>query len=127
MEKYELGLKKKSFSLFFNGGEIWCEHLDSLYSEKELLIQKFNQDLVQIRRPSTSSFIVINLDESEVDNEVLELIIHSFVTLQKPLRKVVFVGLNTKMKSYIKNKNKATSFTMTCINDYEKAKEWLIS
>ena len=127
MEKYELGLNKKSFSLFFNGGEIWCEHLDSLYNEKELLKQKFNQDLIQISRPSTSSFIVIDLDESEVDHEILELIIDSFVTLQKPLRKVVFVGLNFKMKSYITKRNKATSFTMTCINDYEKAKEWLIS
>ncbi len=30
IEKIELGLKKKSFSMFFNGGEIWFEHLDSL-------------------------------------------------------------------------------------------------
>ncbi len=126
MEKYELGLNKKSFSLFFNGGEIWCEHLDSMYKEKELLKQKFNQDLVQISRPSTSSFIVIDLDESEVDTEILELIINSFVMLKKPLRKVVFVGLNARMKSYINKRNKNTSFTMTCIDDFEKAKEWLV-
>jgi len=36
MEKYKLGLKKKSFSLSYNGGEIWCEHLDSLYDQTEL-------------------------------------------------------------------------------------------
>lgn len=126
MEKYELGLNKKSFSVFFNGGEIWCEHLDSIYKEKELLKQKFNQDLVQISRPSTSSFIVIDLDESEVDTEILELIIDSFVMLKKPLRKVVFVGLNARMKRYINKRNKDTSFTMTCIDDLEKAKEWLV-
>ncbi|BCN30822.1 hypothetical protein [Anaeromicropila herbilytica] len=126
MEKYELGLNKQSFSLYYNGGEIWAEHLDSLYNKKELLIQKFNQDLIQISRPSTSSFIAINLDESDVDREILELIIHSFVMLKKQLQKVVFVGLNSKMKSYVKMKNKNTSFTMTCIDDFEKAKEWLL-
>jgi len=126
MEKYELGLKKKSFPLFFNGGEIWCEHLDSLYNEKELLKQKFNQDLVQISRPSTSSFVAVNLDESVVDKEILELIINSFVMLKKPLCKVVFVGLNSKMKRYIKKKNINTSFAMDCIDDFEKAKEWLV-
>lgn len=126
MEKYELGLNKKSFSLFYNGGEIWCENLDSLYNEKELLKQKFNQDLVQISRPSTSSYIAVALAESDVDIEILDLIVNNFVLLKKPLRKVVFVGLNTKMKNYIKKRNIDTSFVMFCIDDYEKAKEWLV-
>lgn len=126
MEKYELGLNKKSFSLFFNGGEIWCEHLDSLYNEKELLLKKFNQDLIQISKPSASSFIAVNLDQSDVDKEILEHIINSFIRLEKPLRKVVFVGLTSKMRSYIKKKNMDTSFIMNCIDDFEKAKEWLI-
>ena len=125
MEKYELGLNKKSFSIYYHGGEIWCEHLDSLYGEKELLLQKFRQDLIVIARPSTSSFIVVNLDESDVDKEMIEFIMNSFITLKKSLRKIVFVGLNSKMKSYIKKKNLETSFVVTCIDDYEKAKEWL--
>ena len=127
MKKYELGLNKKSFSLFYNGGEIWCEHLDSLYNEKDLLKQKFLQDLIQISRPSMSSFIAVDLDESEVDTEILELIINSFIMLKKPLCKVVFVGLNSKMKRYIKKKNADTSFFMICMDDYEKAKEWLVA
>lgn len=127
MEKYEIGLAKKSFSLYYNGGEIWCEHLDSLYSEKEMLKQKFLQDLVTISRPSTSSFIAVALEESEIDQEILDLIMDSFVALQKPLRRVVFVGMNSKMKSYIKKKTKDISFSITCIDDFEKAKEWLIA
>lgn len=125
MEKYELGLNKKSFSLFFNGGEIWCEHLDSLYNKKELLIQKFDQDLVQISRPSMTSFIAVNLDETDVDREILDHILNCFALLKKPLRKVVFVGLNFKMKNYIKKRNIGNSFTMACIDDFEKAKQWL--
>ncbi len=126
MEKQELGLKKKSFQLPYHGGEIWCEHLDSLCSEKDLLKQKFEQDLVSISRPSTSSFIAVALDETDVDQEILELIVNRFVLLNKPLRKVVFVGLNTKQKKYIKKKSTETAFAMTCIDDFEKAKEWLV-
>lgn len=126
MDKYELGLNKKSFSLFYKGGEIWCEHLDSLYSEKELLIQKFNQDFVQISRPSTSSFIVIDLDQTDVDSGIIDHIINSFIMMKKPLRKVVFVGLSSRMKGYIRKKNRGTLFMMTCIDDFEKAKEWLV-
>lgn len=32
---------KKSFSLLYNGGDIRCEHLDSLYDKRELLLEKF--------------------------------------------------------------------------------------
>lgn len=126
MEKYVLGLNKKSFSLFYNGGEIWCEHLDSLYNQKELLKQKFNQDLLQINRPSTSSFIIVNVDETVIDKEILEFIIERLIRLDKPLCKVVFVGLTNKMKNHVRKKNKDTNFTMSCLDDYEKAKEWLI-
>jgi len=58
---------------------------------------------------------------------MLELIVDSFVLLKRPLRKVVFIGLDLKMKSYIKKKKTDVSFMMTCIDDLEKAKEWLIS
>lgn len=127
MEKYELGLNKKSFSLFYHSGEVWCEHLDSLYGERELLKQKFKRDLIEISRPSTSSFIAVVLDDSDVDKEVLDWIVDSFVMLNRPLRKVVFVGLDLKMKSYMKKKKVDSSFMMACIDDLEKAKEWLIS
>lgn len=127
MEKYEYGLNKKSFSLFYKGGEVWCEHLDSLYCEKELLKQKFKWDLIEISRPSTSSFIAVVLDDSDVDKEVLDWIVDRFIMLNKPLRKIVFVGLDLKMKSYMKKKKVDNSFMMACIDDLEKAKEWLIS
>ncbi len=127
MEKYEYGLNKKSFSLFYKGGEVWCEHLDSFYGEKELLKQKFKRDLIEISRPSTSSFIAVVLDDSDVDKEVLDWIVDRFIMLNKPLRKIVFVGLDLKMKSYMKKKKVDNSFMMACIEDLEKAKEWLFS
>lgn len=121
-----LGLKKKSFSMFFNGGEIWFEHLDSLYDQTELIKQKFTQDLLEIQRPSTSSFIAVILNESNINGEILDLIINEFLNLNKQLRKVVFIGLTMKMKRYVKKRSTHTNFLIICMDDLEKAKEWLV-
>lgn len=126
MEKYKLGLKKKSFSLSYNGGEIWCEHLDSLYDQTELLKQKFMEDLLQIQKPSSSSFIAVILNESDVDGEILDQIINEFSSLKRQLRKVVFIGLTMKLKRHVKKRIADTNFLMVCMDDLEKAKEWLV-
>ena len=124
MEKYEKGLNKKSFSIYYNGGEIWAEHLDSLEDKKSLVIEKFKEDLKIISRPSTSSYIIVNLDETVVTDDIIELILNSFINLGKPLKKVAFVGLSSKYKRYIKKKS--LPFVTACIDDYEKAIEWTI-
>ena len=121
-----LGLKKKSFSMFFNGGEIWFEHLDSLYDQTELIKQKFMQDLLVIQRPSTSSFVAVILNESNIDGEILDLIINEFSDLNKQLRKVVFIGLTMKMIRYVKKISAHTNFLIICMDDLEKAKKWLV-
>ena len=124
MEKYLLGLNKKSFSLPYNGGDIWCEHLDSLYDKRDLLLEKFKNDLIMIAKPSTSSFIAINLDETDVDKDLIDEIYHAFSSLNKSIRKVVFVGLEPEMKRYVKRLR--ANFVVTCLDDFEKAKEWLL-
>ncbi|WP_349673672.1 hypothetical protein [Lacrimispora sp.] len=126
MEKYKLGLKKKSFSLSYNGGEIWCEHLDSLCDQTELLKQKFMEDLLQIQKPSSSSFIAVVVNESDIDGEILDQIINEFSSLKRQLRKVVFIGLTMKLKRYVKKRSADTNFLMVCMDDLEKAKEWLV-
>ena len=124
MEKYMSGLNKKSFSLPYNGGDIWCEHLDSLYDKRDLLLEKFKNDLIMIAKPSTSSFIAINLDETDVDKDLIYEIYHAFSSLNKSIRKVVFVGLEPEMKRYVKRLR--ANFVVTCLDDFEKAKEWLL-
>lgn len=124
MEKYKKGLNKKSFSIYYNGGEIWAEHLDSLEDKKDLVIEKFKEDLKTISKPSTSSFIALNLDETVVTDDIIKLILDSFINLGKPLKKVAFVGLGSKYKRYIKKQS--LPFQAVCFDDYEKAKEWLV-
>ena len=75
---------------------------------------------------STSALIAVNLDETAVDKNTIQFILDSFITSKKQLRKVVFVGLNSKMKRYIKHQQSNINFTLQCIDDFEKAKIWLI-
>lgn len=38
------GVKKKTFILPYNGGEIWFEHLDGMYQYTELVREKLKKD-----------------------------------------------------------------------------------
>ncbi len=124
MKENNIGLKKKSFTINYKGGEIWIEHLDSI-QDPALLKEKFAQDLLQIKRPSTSSFIAINLDQSSVDAELLNDILASLCNMDKPIRKVVMVGLNKELKQLVRRRRYELSFVVNCMDDFEKAKEWL--
>ena len=39
------GVKKKSFVLPFNGGEIWFEHLDGMYQYTEPVLEKLKKEV----------------------------------------------------------------------------------
>lgn len=126
MEKYELGINKNSFSLYFGGGEIWCEHLDSLCDRKDLFFEKFDNDLKTIKRPSASSYLAVILNETDVDREMIDYLLDTFISLDKPLKKIAFIGLDNKWNKYINKKNKGTYILMKSISDLEEAKNWLI-
>lgn len=126
-DKINAGLRKKSFSLPYNNGMIWCEHLDSLVDRKDAVIKKFDQDVLRLQRPSESSLVIVNLDETFVDEELLSHIIDAFVNMPKQLRKIAFIGLTGKQRLHIAYQNRNVPFEMKCIDDFEEAKEWLFS
>lgn len=128
--KIEAGIKKKSFSLHYSKGEIWCEHLDALGDHKKIVMNKFNEDLLKVKKVSAPSFIAVNLDETMVDRDILEMVLYSYRDLDKDLKKVVFIGLSRRnvrlMKKIIRESDKKITYITGCINDFEKAKEWLV-
>ena len=120
---------RESFSMPFQGGDIWFEQLDALSIHKELVMEKFHKDMETIRRPSTTGLIAVNLNETEVDSDMAQQILTCLAEEAK-LKKVVFVGLNRKIKVYLKkylSQNQShVSFVCNFIDDYEKAKLWLV-
>jgi len=122
---------RESISMFFGDGEIWFEQLDALSIYKDVILDKFLKDMETIKRPSSSAFIGINLNESLVDKEIADTIISNLSLADQFVRKVAFIGLDSKgvkqMKQSIVNNHKPIVFVFTFINDYEKAKEWLVN
>ena len=121
----QAAIKKKSFELNFNGGTIWCEHLDGMGTYEDMVIAKFLEDKRSFSRPSVSSFMIINLDDTDITEQITGTIVNTVLETDKVFRKIAFVGVRPywcKEIRKIEGKGIAVSF----FDDYEKAKEWLI-
>lgn len=120
---------RESYSMAFKGGEIWFEQLDALSVHTDIVMDKFRKDLSLIKKPSLTGFIAVNVNETLVDAQMADEIIRGFVQIPK-IRKVVFIGVTKAtrniMKGLLEQKDRKVSFVYTFIDDYEKAKEWLV-
>lgn len=132
MNKYmnvntEAGLRKKSFELYYSGESIWCEHLDSMGDMKDKVIEKFLEDKKTFCRPSMTSFIIINLDQTETDPEIISCIKETMISTPKRIMKLAFVGVT---KAIDKNDLRVISQKKGCpmefFEDFEKAKKWVL-
>ena len=95
----------------------------------DIVIEKFLKDMETICRPSSSSSISINLNETLVQKDIAELIVYKLSNVKRYIIKVAFVGLDGTGKRLIKSslKNENDSFCYRFIDDFKKTKEWLIS
>lgn len=124
------GTRKKSFSLWFGGAEIWFEHLDGMYEFTDEVMKKFIDDTINIRKPSSPSLIAINLDETLVNEKIVSLITDTYIENTRHIYKVVFIGLDSfsrkMVKKAFKKREGEYQFIVNYMNDFEKAKEWLV-
>ncbi len=124
------GMHKKSFAMYYGGGEIWFEQLDGMYSFTDEVMQKFIDDMPNIAKPSAPSLVAVNLDETVVDEKIVDLISDTYIKNSRYIHKVVFVGLGIYskrlMKKAFKKRADEYQFAINYINDFEKAKEWLV-
>lgn len=120
----QAGIEKKSFELNYNGGTIWCEHLDGMGSWEESVISKFSKDIDNFSKPSVSSYMIINLDKTDITEGIVEVIISTFLDGKKSFRKIAFVGVGRRWQKQFNNIKKR-GIIINYLSDYEKAKEWL--
>lgn len=120
------GYKTKSFTLYYNGGEIWFEHLDGIYDYEELVLKKLSCDIPKFTRPSSSSFICFVLDETTVTETVSRAVKSALTETNKKYMKVAFCGLDNKWKSNFKKEFKYANFAVGFFDGLEDAKMWLI-
>lgn len=120
------GFKKKSFSLPYGGGEIWFEHLDSLYDNADLVLEKLNSDRQIFCRPSCPSMIGFVLDETVITKEIVEAIADVLLNSSKIFLRVCFIGSDRKTERALRSALLSKTFFLAFINDFEKAKEWFV-
>ena len=121
---HQAGIKMKSFELNYNGGQIWCKHLDGMGAYEDDVIAKFLGDVKAFSKPSVSSFMIINLDETDITEKIAETIVTAITETDKIFRKIAFVGVDKCwQKSFVKINRKGIAVKF--LSDYEKAKEWL--
>lgn len=120
----QAGIEKRSFELPYKGGQIWCEHLDGMGKFETEVIEKFIGDISSFSRPSVSSFMIINLDRTDITENIAVTIVTNILEIDKVFRKIAFVGVDVhwrKVFGDLKRKGIAIKF----LSDYEKAKEWM--
>lgn len=121
------GYKKQSFKMAFGGGEIRFEHLDGIYVFEDLVISKLENDSKSFCRPSMPSLICFNLDETAITEMIIEAISIKLLNSNKRFTRVCFVGADRAAAKKLKKALEYNGFALHFTNDFEKAKEWLVS
>lgn len=121
------GFKKPSFAMWFAGGEIWFEHLDGIYENSDLVIEKLTADSKTFCRPSKPSLICFNIDETEITEDIISLIADLLTGPVKRFTRVCFTGADRYTRNALEKALSRRNFALAFINDFEKAKQWLVS
>ena len=124
-KSFELKLKE-SFELYYNGGSIWAEHLDGMGNREDEIINKFKEDFKKMKRPSMTSFTIINLDETNITKTISETIIDAFKQCEKDFRKIALIGVPKNKQDLFFGIGPASHAMIKFLDDYEKAKEWCL-
>ena len=125
-DKEQAGLNKKSFELNYNDGTIWCEHLDSMGDMETEVLNKFWEDYKTFCRPSVSSYLIINLDETTVTDRIAACIVNGIIECKKRFMKIAFVGVGKKEQKSFEKIREESGVLVSYFKDYEKAKEWVL-
>ena len=122
------GVKKKSFELPYGGGEIWFEHLDGMYQYTDLVLNKLKDDAQTFCLPSKPGMIGFVLTETLINQAVLEEISEVLCRGKKRFIRVAFIGVNRQIRKDLnKYLMEKCNFPIGYFNDFEAAKQWLVS
>ncbi|NLO41385.1 MAG: hypothetical protein GX115_18210 [Ruminiclostridium sp.] len=119
---------RESKKIPFGNGEIWFEQLDALSVHRDIVRDKFLKDMEILRKPSSPALVAVCLYETDMDDELSELIIRTLSNTGRKLLKVVFVGASRNLQKTMQQiiLRFPVPFLIAFMDDYEKAKLWLI-
>lgn len=120
------GYRKKSFLLYYNGGEIWFEHLEGLYGNEDLVIEKLNSDVPQLTKPSATSFVCFVFFDTAITDNIVLAVKEAVLGSNKHFTKIAFCGLNKRDQKKFKREFSDRGFGIAFFDGLEDAKVWLL-
>ena len=120
------GYRKKSFLLYYNGGEIWFEHLEGLYGYEDLVLEKLNSDIPLFIKPSSTSFICFVFFETIVTENIIFAVKKTVSESNKHFSKIAFCGLERKNQKIFKKIFANQGLEVAFFDGLENAKVWLL-
>ncbi len=121
-----LGDRKKSFLLYYNGGEIWFEHLEGLYEYEDLVTEKLNSDIPLFTKPSSTSFVCFVFFETIITDKIVLAVKQAILESNKHFTKIAFCGLNKKDQRKFRKHFSNQGFAIAFFEGLEDAKIWLL-
>lgn len=106
---------------------IAVEDEDGMYQYTELVLQKLKRDGEKFLLPSKPGLIGFVMDETVIDQRVIDEIVNMLCNSQKRYMRVAFIGTNREIKKSLKKALKTSEFMFHFFDDLEAAKEWLVS
>lgn len=119
--------KEGVFSVILWGGELWIEHLDGIHEATDAAILKLREDYARLKRPSMPGAVAVNLEGTRVNAPLITEIARLFMSGEKRITRVAFVGVGRAEKKALKKALSKSGFVIAFREDFEKAKEWLLS
>ena len=120
------GYRKKSFLLYYNGGEIWFEHLEGLRDHEDLVIEKLNADMPSFLKPSSTSYLCFVFFETLITQGIMLALKKSLSESGKRFTKIAFCGLDRKNQKKFKKEFFDHGFGIAFFDGLEDAKIWLL-
>ncbi|MBO4353931.1 MAG: hypothetical protein J5860_03200 [Clostridia bacterium] len=120
------GYRKKSFLLYYNGGEIWFEHLEGMYENEDLVIEKLNFDVPSFTKPSSTSFICFVFFDTVITDDIILAVAKAVLESKKRFNKIAFCGSDRKSQKKFKKALMDHGFGMAFFDGLEDAKVWLL-
>lgn len=117
---------RESILLSFRGSEFWGIELDGLGACTDIAAEKLKKDIRYVRRPSTTSLVIIHLTNTDTPVELLSLLAEELRQTEVFIRKTAIVGLSRKAAGTVKKALSGCLFQYSFYSDYEKAKEWVV-
>ena len=121
-----VGYEKKSFLLYYNGGEIWFEHLECMYGNENLVVEKLNADIPLFTKPSSTSFVCFVFFDTVITDGIILAVKTALLESKKHFTKIAFCGLDRKSQKKFKKLFEDHGFGIAFFDGLEDAKMWLL-